>query len=292
MFRILATAIFAATATMAPAATAPAFSDLLVFGDSLSDPGNIAPGLTFTNGQTFAGQLGALPFAQGGTNFAFGGARAATNDDESPDFTEQRDIFGTTGPVLGPAPLTVVFFGGNDLLNASGPETIGTAVAAIVGGIRDLQARFGLTRFLVPGLPDLGRIPRNVASPEASQAATRATVFFNSVLRGQVDQLDRGPLDVTYLDTFSLLGGILDDPAAFGFDPDTVTQTCASGRIDCAGFVFFDEIHPTAAVHAILAGATLAAASPAPVPLPAAAWLLLTALGGLTLTRARCRAPV
>lgn len=290
MFKILMTALFATTATMASAATTPAFTDLVVFGDSLSDSGNIAPGFTFTNGQTFAGQLGALPFASGGTNFAFGGAQAATNDDASPDFAAQRELFNAFNPTLGDNPLTVVFFGGNDLLNATDGSAVVNALTAISTGIGDLANRFGLTRFLVPGLPDLGRIPLNLNTPGAG-AATAASVIFNDLLQQQVTALDASPfLDVTFLDTFSLLNTILDDPAAAGFDPDTAGLTCLSGTIDCDGFVFFDGIHPTQAVHAILAGEVLAAAAPAPVPLPAGGLLLLTAIGGLVAARRRGRA--
>jgi phospholipase/lecithinase/hemolysin len=321
---ILLAGVTALLPTLGSAAPIGPFSDLVVFGDSLSDPGNIFaitggtvpdptlyPNGQFTNGNTWASQLGAN-FASG-TNFAFGGARAVANpepvggdmDDNTdaiPDFAAQRDLFGLTAPSLGPNPLATVWFGGNDLrAGLANPASIGAVISAavteIVTGVGDLFSR-GLTDVLVFGLPNLGRIPEvtsldaflaSIGAAPAGTAiagATAATQGFNDALRSGLSTLT--PLgNVQFLDTFALFEDILADADALQFT--NTTDACILTLVpatDCAtdqGFIFHDTIHPTDRVHALIAEEVRAAV----VPLPAGGLLLLTALGGIVLMRRR-----
>lgn len=289
----LMAAAIAVMGTASTAATMGPWSSLLVFGDSLSDAGNL--GRTATNGQTWAGQLGATPALGGGTNFAFGGARAATNLDLVPDFTAQRLLFAAARPALGPDPLTVAWFGGNDLLGitdpSSAPSVIARAVGAIGTGVGGLARSFGLTRFILPNLPDLSRIPANVNRPAAERAAiAQATAAFNGGLAQAAAGLRAQGLDVSIFDTAGVFDAILADPGAFGFDPAKAMQTCLQGAISCEGYIFWDPIHPTAATHALIAEGILALAQPAPIPLPATIWLLAGGLGGAAALGHRRRA--
>lgn len=278
----------AAFATLSvPAIAAPAdlpWSDLIVFGDSLSDAGNFG-GLVATDGTTWAGQLGALPATAGGTNFAYLGATAVSNADASPDFAEQRTLFAGSALTLGANPLVVAWFGGNDLLNAADASAIGNAVTQIAAGVTSLASTFGLTNFVLPGLPDLGLIPRNLNDPVASATATFAANAFNAALQAFVGTANASGLTVTYLDVNAIFNDILANPADFGFAD--VTNFCLGGAISCDGFLFWDDIHPTAAAHAIIADRLLQAVEPAAVPLPATGLLLLGAFAGLGLLRRR-----
>lgn len=268
----------------AAAAQVEPWSDLVVFGDSLSDPGNFGPGLVATDGEVWAEQLGAG--LGSGTNFAYGGATAVSNGG-SPDFAEQRALFVAADPELGPDPVAVVWFGGNDLLNATGPEAIGDAVDAVVAGVLDL-AGYGLDRIVIPGLPDLGLIPAVRGTP-LEQAATAASDAFNAAIQAFVALEDSFSLDLAYVDIDGLFDDVLGDPAAYGFTD--VTGTCQQGAVPCDGYLFWDGIHPTEAAHSLIAGAILDAAAPAPIPLPASALTLLGALGALLgLGRRRARA--
>lgn len=275
--------IGSATGAMAASACPP--QDLVVFGDSLSDPGNFPTGQTFTNGQPWAGQLGAGPFRDCGANFAFGGAQAVTNFDLSPDFDAQRALFRAVMPALGPDPLVVAWFGGNDLRNqtdpAMVPATVGAAIAAVGRGISDL-AGLGLTRFILPNLPDLGEIPENAARPDAVRAlVTRASRGFNAALEALAVAGRAQGLDMRVFDTAGLFRTILGDPAAYGFDAGKLTTPCGGGTGPCDGFLFWDGIHPTAAAHALIADGIGVLVQPAAVPVPAAGWLLLAGMGGL-----------
>lgn len=301
--------LLAGLAALVPAMSAAApigpFSDLVIFGDSLSDSGNIFeftlgtvpdpllyPDGQFTNGATWATQLGAAPSLRSGTNFAFGGARASTNSDPVPDFAAQRALFDLANPRLGPNPLTVVWFGGNDLrdgfaASATLGALIGRAVADIVAGVNRLVAS-GLDDIFVLGVPNLGRIPEvTVNGAEAIAGATLASRAFNAGLSGALrSDVPRG--NVRFLDTFGLFESIANDPAAFGFTnaDDACLAVNSADPAACfgaAGFVFHDSIHPTEQVHAILANAVVIAA----VPLPAGGLLLLGGLAAIVLLRRR-----
>lgn len=128
------------------------YSDMVVFGDSLSDPGNVfvlagevsvrpynadnipdAPypigGLTFSNGKTWAERVSAALKLKGGTgpalrttafaNYAFGGARAASSAGGPFDLSAQvGQYFADTGGSADSEALYTVFIGGNDVRDA------------------------------------------------------------------------------------------------------------------------------------------------------------------------------
>lgn len=291
-------------ATSALASPLDFFTDLLVFGDSLSDPGNafVASGGTipdpffypdgqFTNGDVWATQLGAD--LASGTNFAFGGARAADDGDIIPDFLDQVALYDSSGLVLGDHPLVAVFVGGNDLRAADTPaeaaETIAAATSAIAEGIGAL-IETGLSDFVVLGLPDAGRLPE-VAGTPGSSFFTQATLAFNAALQAAIAPLG-AQAEVTYFDTFAFFQRLFETPAAFGFENTTESclenfPLCTPGSADT--YVFYDDLHPTEAVHSLLADAV--AAEIAPIPLPASLPFALTGFALVLGASARSRKP-
>jgi len=128
------------------------FSDMVVFGDSLSDPGNVfvltgmvsvrpydagnipsAPypqgGKTFTNGKTWAQQVSKSLKLKSGKgpalkspkflNYAFGAARAAPSAGGPFDMSAQiSQYLSDTGGVADREALYAVYFGGNDVRDA------------------------------------------------------------------------------------------------------------------------------------------------------------------------------
>ena len=320
MKKILAAAILALTPMSAQAGPVGVFDDVWVFGDSISDPGNLAsdpafasqvepPGVPiyptgqFTNGDTWAVQKGVDRAS--GRNFAYGSARAATAGPipftdvpgqpifDVPDFAAQIASFQlarATGLPLGANPVGIVAFGGNDLLAAfrSGDATaIPAAIETLVGGV-DVLLASGLEKVVVFGVPDLGQIPEILAAsdPFAALRATAASESFNSTLQAVL----RGKDNVHYFDLFGLLQTAAANPGIFGFT--NVTEACVNdpraltqpGFLrDCPGYLFYDTIHPTGAAHAQIAGAVTDLI--APIPLPAGLWLVLTAVGVLGAAR-------
>lgn len=329
---MLRSLIVATTVALSPvAATASpldAFSEVFVFGDSLSDPGNTfndlfgapvspIPGIydngQLTDGDTWATQLGA-DFASG-TNFAFAGATAAlsgaypiTLPDGSivlynaPDLAEQVVLFqtaktdGTVTP--GANPLAALWIGANDLRDAfDAPDPEAAVTAAIAAASAEIVAQTqillaeGISKVVVMGVPDLGMIPEVVNDPfGAPEAVTATSVAFNDTLRTALAAAL--PSGVQYFDTFGLFREVAEDPAGFGFT--NMTQPCVYAVLggfiqDCDGYFFYDEVHPTEAAHALIAESFVTAV--APIPLPAGGVLLVTGLGGMmVLGRRRGRA--
>ena len=296
--------LIAATATLpmaANSATIGGFSDLLVFGDSLSDPfvadlpTDIYPNSQFTNGDTWAVQLGATQAS--GRNFAVAGATAFSNGDETDDFAEQITSFANSGLALGDSPLAAVWFGGNDVgdavMSATPAEQLGFALEALAGGILALQT-LGINNFLVFGVPDVGATPLlqdiDTSIPGAAAGATFLTDQFNAQLNGILSSLPGGD-QIAYVDIPALLADVTASPADFGFS--NVTDACfVPEESFCGtaadGFLYYDPFHPTEQAHTLVADlATQTAATLAPIPLPASAPLVLLGLAGLGALRHR-----
>jgi phospholipase/lecithinase/hemolysin len=264
---------------------AQTYSDVYVFGDSLSDTGNAcsvlaivgyAPGRC-SNGDVWSEQFAELLGLEaeasvlGGTNFAFGGDEAADLDTQ---------IFAFSLAVLfqaDPDALYVIWLGGNDVLGIpSSPTAMQDAVDDIIAGINDLQD-LGAQHFLIPNLPDIGRaygdftLPAgsgSVFTPAERDAVTALSLDFNDRLATAL----AGETITTLfeLDIEGLVEELFANPALFGLVPasiddvsdDTdfgvpclVDPSCAAdpqGAI-ADGFFLFDAIHPTTAMHAVIA---------------------------------------
>jgi outer membrane lipase/esterase len=309
------------------------YTSFWVFGDSLSDPGNLfaATGGTvpasppyaqgrFSNGPVWSEPVSAS-FAAAGLatgNFAYGGALALTNGDSIPDFAAQRAIFGaaSVSTPLGDRPLASVWFGSNDLIDAVGQAagaqdpvaSVSQAAVAVAGGVANgiaALAQQGISDFVVWAVPDLGATPLlSLFAPQgASGLGTLAAQTFNAALGSAVASLRASGLRVTTIDTFAILGEARSDPQGFGLTDATLPcvfpsvtaagllgerQVCDPDTAD--GRLFFDQLHPNNVGHRILSDTFVAATSPAPVPLPAGALLLVSAGAALGMVRRKARA--
>jgi phospholipase/lecithinase/hemolysin len=171
------------------AAVALTPSRLIVFGDSLSDIGNIdnatlgvVPGShyysgRFSNGPTWVERLSfdrglgpLFPSTDGGDDFAYGGAETSGANGIGGlfirDLDEQLSDFRASRTV-DPNALYVVWAGANDLFD--GERDVNVPISRVVASLESLTA-LGAKQFLVPNLPILGRIPEYNRDPEASAA--------------------------------------------------------------------------------------------------------------------------
>ncbi|GAA5164452.1 SGNH/GDSL hydrolase family protein [Viridibacterium curvum] len=293
------------TASISQATT---YSNLVVFGDSLSDPGNalaLTGGLfppapysgTFSNGPT-AVQYLATSLGVSAQNYAVGGAMTNTQNYLALDIPSLAPTLGNTGiasqiaswsPSASTASSLFVIWGGpNDFsynfgLAAAGVSVDFNAVVAqtignIASGITTLAAQ-GAHDFLIPYLPDLGLTPR--ASANGAGFASFASMLssaYNAGLDATLDSLETGlGLTIHRFDTAQYMQGIIADPASVGLS--NVTTPCiAAGAATiaggCAGYLYFDDIHPTTYAHALI-GAEFAQA----VPEPASVLMMLGGLG-------------
>jgi outer membrane lipase/esterase len=247
-----------------PVRAEPRFDALVVLGDSLSDSGNAGRS---SNGRVWVEYLAeglGLPLRPnrlGGTNFAVGGARLDPASGGS-SLPAQATMYLRAGAPGGRA-LHVVWGGGNDLLaavgNPRGNAIADVAVAAAARIVSDLVAR-GATELLVPNLPDLGMTPavRNQGAAAVADA-TRLSERFNAGLAAALLPLEKNPVRIHRLDVFGLSRQVRADPQKFGFS--VVDRPCGQSG-NCAGFVFWDGIHPTTEAHCRLAEAALRSLAP------------------------------
>jgi outer membrane lipase/esterase len=174
--------------------------------------------------------------------------------------------------------------------------SIANSVSSLLGQLQALEGA-GARNFLVLNLPDLGRTPRLNGNPLSSAAGTGIATAFNAGLAAGLAAFDSLPgVRVFEVDTFTLINRAVATPAAYGLS--NVTDACLvggpvnytatiPGNLVCDGgqlatSLFFDDLHPTATTHAIIAGAAVTA-----VPAPGAAGVLLLALAGLVVARRR-----
>ena len=324
MRRFLVGALTVVLLALPVSAQAGSFTRLVVFGDSLSDGGNVfaLTGGVFppppyaqrlSNGpvavEYLAARLGLPlgPSATGGTNFSVGGAMTnLQNSDfilnippgaqsfpalEQTGIEAQIKAFLNSGFAFDPASTLFVVWGGpNDiflsLATGTNPVTAITQAVTNLGNDVAALALAGAKHVLVPNMANLGLTPDFIAAGPIGQASGQAlSTAFNTGLAEALAQVEANlGVDVIAFDTFGALNTVLANAGALGF---TNTTTPCIDSLDvftgCQGYAFFDGVHPTTAIHALLGGAF---ASAVPLPLPA---VLMTA-GALLLIRARRRA--
>jgi thermolabile hemolysin len=267
-------------------AAAGPFSNLALFGDSLSDIGNIAqaplintPGTYYWNGRFSNGPVYAESFTTGlglpmltrstvtgGNDFAYGGAKTTGTsfpdnlfvkdiDDQVSQYLSSRTANGTT--------LYVVFAGANDLLQ--GQTNMSVPINSLQTSMNRLVTA-GARTFLVFNLPPLGNTPRFNGSASTMTQYNNLTQQYNTALATMVNGLHASnpPVTVYQFDVSALVKSAITNPQAFGLT--NVTNSAAPGLTPGASsydtskevpnpneYVFWDDIHPTTFVHAILA---------------------------------------
>lgn len=214
------------------------------------------------------------PLPSDGINFAMGGATSgattvahlATGEPalaSLPGLSQQISTFQAlySGP-FAPEPdaLFVLWVGGNDyLFNVNDPAT----VLSNIGTALNTLSSLGAENFLIANLPDLGETPFadiNGGQP-LTDALNAVTQAHNAGLEALLASLD---INYSLLDINGLFKAALADPAALGFlNPDEpflldciVAMSCPPG-VTPDDYVYWDEIHPTAAAHAVIAAAAL-----------------------------------
>ena len=159
------------------------FSDVIIFGDSLSDSGNVGSLRPLPSGSSFTtnpdpvwskivaetfGALGMNSLARG-SNYAFAGAcmnpDTPCDIDEVPTVTEQiEQYFFTSDGQTDPNALYVIWGGVNDVADSAGADPLNAgrhtlaAAGVNVAQIRRLQDA-GARQIVVYNLPDISKSP-------------------------------------------------------------------------------------------------------------------------------------
>lgn len=253
------------------------FSRIFVFGDSLSDTGNLfrlsggyppAPYFEgrFSNGPLWIEQLAdalGMEIAVG-DNYAVGGATTGhfnSNDglngrdypgllDEVASFTVRRT------PAEAEGALFVVWAGANDffaaLTTGQDPQVlIGNGVGNTVQAIQQLW-QAGARHILVANVPDLGLTPY-VLGMNAGDPVTQLSAIYDQVLSSALDSLAAAGIPTTRVDAFATLREMVTQSAQFGFTNVTDPLIMVGGT--APGYLFWDSVHPTTEGHAVFAEA-------------------------------------
>jgi len=274
----------------------------------------------FSNGpvwvQDLAASLGLPPvkasLAGGatGTDYAVGGALSG-NIPSLPysaglgDLPSQLAAFKLANPTgANPTGLYTMWIGSNDLdaILAAILKTNPTAaqisadLGAVVGNIDQAISTLageGAKNFLVLTVPDLGKTPAVAAFGATAETAASALSYeFDLGLVSSLSTLAGADplLSLKVVDTYSVIDTIVADPGAFGFT--NVTDPCLTGEMNYAGgtpcanpnqYLFWDQLHPTAAGQAIVAADAFQTLAPEP------ATLTMLGVGVLSLLVARRR---
>ena len=303
-----------AAALLAASASAPAWAgpitEIVSFGDSLSDVGNsyaqygypasppYAAG-RYSNGPIWldrlASRLGlAAPQASlnGGLDYAVGGA--ATDTPAISPVAGFAPLISPALKVIGLVPnvnTQIASYLSNHTPSAGALYTLWAGANDFFDGQTDpakpadnLKAEIltlidkGAKNFLVANLPSLGRYAAGRAEGPAAQAGLDAlTLGFNLELNADLNQIQAAHPDVKLhqFDAFGLFLSVEGDPSAFGLTNVTDPAILAPGA-DANGYLFWDGVHPTAAAGRIIGDAAFKAGAPEP-----SAVLLLLAAGRL-----------
>jgi len=236
-------------------------------------------------------------------NVALGGAKTSghTALDDVPAFArpllsdagigglrQQVDTYLAAGGPVSPDGLYVLWAGATNYLfddPTTTPAGVPRPVVDVDRSVREL-ADAGATRFLVPNLPDLGRLPSTRGDPEAA-ALSAATGAHNTALAATLAATAaRRGLEIELFD----VAGFFAEALAGAFDFANVTTPCIRAPVTCDDALFFDGIHPTAAAHDRLADFAVEAIA---TPLPPGLVLIAPALGALAWrarqARGKCR---
>jgi phospholipase/lecithinase/hemolysin len=275
------------------------FSTLYAFGDSLSDAGNdyeasgglIPTGAIYSDGRFSNGDVWVQDLAaqlklgtvkaslDGGQDFAYGGAETGNEKlhDVNPlDLPSQLAQFVADDPHPEANALYTLSIGANDVIDAisdyakdpsAATTDIQQAVNNEISFISDLAA-LGAKNFVILDVPDLGKTPE-----EAGEAATatKLSVLYNDELDTALKALvAKDHLSIHLVNVFKLIDEAVADPSKYGLTNVTTPvwtgnyENPFSGTLNATGsaqnkYLFFDQLHPTAAGH--LAVADLAHAS-------------------------------
>ena len=222
------------------------YSAVVVFGDSLSDSGNVAqglgmglpPGSSFiTNPDPVWAERVAQAFGvpgtnalAGGTNYAFGGACVSPDnpcDPRPPGIDAQigLHLMSRLSGAVDPDALYALWAGNNDIVAILETALPGSPVPRIdartavpataqryVSAIRRLQ-QAGARHIVVFNLPDAGATPfaQSVPDPRMLTALVNA---YNETLDAGLGALDDG---IVPIDAFGLFAQVLEEPEAYGF---------------------------------------------------------------------------
>jgi thermolabile hemolysin len=272
------------------------FTQFVVFGDSLSDNGNLYAGTTlrgeptpgppmyatgeYTDGTNSvpptSGPLGLWieqlagfmnlpvpqPYAKGGSNYAVAGALTGIDSAFSPTTLNAIPYLTDQLNLFLAAKHTpavnalYVFWGGSNDI-LQGVNPATTAASNVQGNI-DTLATAGAKYFLWVNLTPLGEVPENINTNNSS-ALDAESVAYNQAMTNGIAQLKAAHPGITIitLDAYSMFLASTQTPSLYGY---TNVMSPAQGfNVNPNTYLFWDTLHPTTVGHNYVAKAAYSA---------------------------------
>ncbi len=254
------------------------YSNIYIFGDSLSDTGRLF--------EASEGQLPPEPYYQGRisngpvwpeqlapllnltytpeTNFAWAGATSGTTntlDDRFNDLSglqQQIDNYLVTTEQTDPDALYIIWIGSNDFLEISSifqaQTVINEGVNHIVNAVEQLQ-QHGAQHILVPNIPDLAKTPRMSQSVMGSMLAN-LTLSFNNLLAENLQ--DSKVILVDIPESLAILQDetTLTNSTELSFTNFTESCVDIEAETVCNNpeqHFYWDDLHPSTQGHFVIA---------------------------------------
>jgi phospholipase/lecithinase/hemolysin len=262
------------------------FDEIVIFGDSHSDTGNVfllSQGLAvappyyagrFSDGPVWVEQLAKRlkldspdPSVGGGTNYAFGGAQAGRGFSPTacaridgtrtcvPNMGLQIELFTEAGGEFDGDELIVVQGGGNNL----SPKLAANYIAEHVATLADAGGEF----FLVP---NLNRLSQDPGAVNGDQQLDNFVEDFNATLDQQLDALEAtADITIVRMDWTALSDDMISapaekygftnvsDPACPGCFPTGSAPDAADTIVDNPDeYLYWDQFHFTRAAHTLI----------------------------------------
>jgi phospholipase/lecithinase/hemolysin len=228
--------------------------NIVVFGDSLSDNGNLYEYMRhqlpqsppyykgrFSNGPVWIEHLIASYFPEGTADthlldYAYGGAGVSEEEgDDEVLFTLRREVntyLLTHDDKASEDSLFVVWIGANNYL--AFPSDIDITLQKVNEGIKHSLQRLvdkGAKHILVVNLPDLGRTPAAIEF-DSVETMTYFTNQHNQLLNKSVDELKQEFPDVEWLhyDLHQAFEEVMEHPQEYGFT--NISGTCVNSLVE------------------------------------------------------------
>jgi len=262
----------------------PAFTSMVVFGDSLSDTGNDGYFTSSTTSQPPSAETGVWheiladdlgiarvpPSSQGGQNWAYGGAvtgNGTSGEIDNVGLQVSNYLASVNNSVSGSA-LYAIWAGANDVMYAA-EDAVGsitphefdqvaiTAADNLEGYIQTLISD-GAKYIVWPNLPAIAKTPEAAGLSTATQQALgNATSAFNTEWASDITALRNNPNVTIYgLDAYTLfneMGNGTYPGYTFGNTTGEASQNPGAPSADT--YLFWDDIHPTEKAHQLLGDA-------------------------------------
>ena len=239
---------------------ASGFTQIFVFGDSLSDVGNngrYSDGYLWDEHVAGAYGVTCTPSDQGGTDYAVSGALITSGQRSLPN---QVSSYLAAHPDADPNALYAIWGGGNDVLAtignaAAGPAIQSSGVSRTVAMLKSLY-KAGARQFLV------GMVPHTDLTPEVQsdgkkvvQQQAALVTSWNTALVSALASTKLPGARLWRYDSAAYMSGAIQSPTHFGF---TSAAACDNTCADPDHTFFWDKLHPASTAHAQIGAAIFA----------------------------------